>query len=221
MTQNVPWKDYQEEAALFFRKLGFDAKTDEKVMGARGQHAIDVWVTGHVHNIPFSWAVECKHWKSRVPKEKVLTLLSIVQDVGADRGFMLSENGFQSGASKSSVQTNISLSSLKELHDIVNESLVEDALQRLLWRVFKLKRLLQKAHKKSGDYFSKYMEPLGQLCFLEYSIYDVQSADFPTVYGIKDGNKLTANDMASFISGTADFINEIEAISYALASDQE
>jgi hypothetical protein len=50
---------------------------------------IDVYVEGAYHNIEFEWIVECKAWKSNVPKEEAMTLMSILQDVGADRGFFL------------------------------------------------------------------------------------------------------------------------------------
>ena len=91
----VAWREYQESAAAFFRTLGFHAEVEAKVDGVRGAHEIDVFVTGVVHGIPFRWVVECKHWKTNIPKEKVLALIAIVQDVGADRGFLLSETGFE------------------------------------------------------------------------------------------------------------------------------
>jgi hypothetical protein len=48
---------------------------------------IDVYVEGAYHNIEFKWIVECKAWRSNVPKEKAMTLMSILQDIEADRGF--------------------------------------------------------------------------------------------------------------------------------------
>ncbi|WP_431605167.1 restriction endonuclease [Acinetobacter johnsonii] len=42
--------------------------------------------------------IECKNWKTNIPKEKVLALRSIVEDIGAHRGFIVSNKGFQSGA---------------------------------------------------------------------------------------------------------------------------
>jgi restriction system protein len=41
------WKQYQEEAAAFFRGLGLDAQTDVTVQGVRTTHEIDVFVTSH------------------------------------------------------------------------------------------------------------------------------------------------------------------------------
>lgn len=63
------------------------------------------------------WIIECKFWKRNraIPKEKVETLLSIVSDVGADRGLLVAEHGFQSGAIASARQTNVTLVTFDEL----------------------------------------------------------------------------------------------------------
>jgi hypothetical protein len=109
------WHDYQNKAADFFRSLGFDAKVDHKITGARATHAIDVWVTFPHFGVEIRWLVECKFWNAAIPKEKVLTLIQIAQDVGADKAFLLSEKGFQSGAINVAKHTNIVLSNLETL----------------------------------------------------------------------------------------------------------
>ncbi|MHA1280489.1 MAG: restriction endonuclease [Candidatus Helarchaeota archaeon] len=48
-----------------------------------------MYVEVSYHNIEFKWIVECKAWKNNVPKEKAMELISILQDIGADRGFFL------------------------------------------------------------------------------------------------------------------------------------
>jgi hypothetical protein len=47
----------------------------------------------------------------------VAALASVVQDVGADRGILLSETGFQAGAIRLASLSNITLTSLTELKD--------------------------------------------------------------------------------------------------------
>jgi len=64
-----PWQMYQQEAASLFRTMGFSAFVEERVKGARGQHEIDVWVTGTLYGVSFRWAVECKAWQTSIPKE--------------------------------------------------------------------------------------------------------------------------------------------------------
>ena len=52
---------------------------------------------------------ECKLWSSRIPKDTVHTLRSKVLNVGADRGVIFTEVGFQSGARAATQHTNILL----------------------------------------------------------------------------------------------------------------
>ncbi|MDR8351008.1 restriction endonuclease, partial [Acinetobacter baumannii] len=59
--------------------------------------------------------VECKHWKNPVSKLHVLALREIVTEIGADRGILLSESGFQSGAIEAANLTNVHITSLAEL----------------------------------------------------------------------------------------------------------
>ncbi len=119
----MTWKDYQEETAEFFRSLGLEAQTDARVQGVRTQHDIDVLVKSHHAGFEVTWIVECKKWNTRVSKLHVLALREIVSDLGADRGILLSESGFQSGAIEAANLTNVQVTSLSEArikseHDI-------------------------------------------------------------------------------------------------------
>jgi len=109
------WKDYQEEAASFFRSLGLTAETDVTVAGVRTKHDVDVFVTSQHAGFEITWIVECKHWKAPISKLHVLGLRQIVTDIGADRGIILGESGFQSGAVEAANLTNIQLTSLADL----------------------------------------------------------------------------------------------------------
>jgi hypothetical protein len=110
----VDWSDYQEEAAEFFRSLGVEAATNMTIRGVRTSHDVDVVVTSRHAGFEVMWIVECKHWQSRVSKLHVLGLREIVSDTGADRGILLAENGFQSGAAEAAALTNVHLTSLSE-----------------------------------------------------------------------------------------------------------
>jgi restriction system protein len=117
------WHAYQEETAQFFRGLGLDATTDETVQGARTTHAVDVVVRSVNVGFQAIWLVECKHWQTPVTKLHVLALREIVNDVGADRGFIVAESGFQSGAYEAAIMTAISLTSLPELRETVGNEI--------------------------------------------------------------------------------------------------
>ncbi|WP_319451196.1 MULTISPECIES: restriction endonuclease [unclassified Mycobacterium] len=125
------WKEYQEEAAAYYRELGLSAETDETIVGARGKHAIDVVVRGHRAGVEFLWLIECKWWNRRVPKAAVLTLGGVMLDVGADRGIMLSRRGFQSGAPAMAAKSNVTLTSLEELKESTASEYIEYRCDRL------------------------------------------------------------------------------------------
>ena len=103
------WREYQEETAAFFKRQECSVQVEAKVQGVRTQHKVDVYVKFFRHGIECKWVIECKLWKSNVPKEKVMALKSIVDDIGADKGLILSEKGFQSGAYDAARNSNITL----------------------------------------------------------------------------------------------------------------
>jgi len=127
----LDWRDYQEKVAVLFRNLGCIAETDLAVQGARAKHNIDVWVTFNQFGLVNKWLIECKYWKSRVSKEKVLALKSIVEDVGADRGILVGETGFQQGAFDSANTSNILLTTYTDLEVKVKDYLYINLLERL------------------------------------------------------------------------------------------
>ncbi len=114
-TEYGTWREYQEAVAGVFRKLGCSAEVGKKVTGARGSHDLDVFVTFEKFGQECRWIIECKLWSTPVDKSEVHTLLSIVQNLGADRGLIFSESGFQSGARTASQNTNV------ELHDSLRD----------------------------------------------------------------------------------------------------
>lgn len=140
------WKQYQEEAAAFFRSLGFKAEVNHTVEGVRSKHAIDVYVTFERWGMRHTWIVECKHHARAITKADVETLKSIASEIGASLAFLLSESGFRSGAIDAARKTNVVLSSLEELRtkssdDVMREALItlenrSLALQEKLFREF-------------------------------------------------------------------------------------
>lgn len=118
MIRHMPaWSVYQEEVATFFRSLGLDAATNVRIQGARTHHDIDVQVRSTILGITVQWLVECKLWKTPVTKLHIIAFRQIVTDIGADRGIILSESGFQSGSLEAAQLTNLHLCSFRNLQD--------------------------------------------------------------------------------------------------------
>jgi hypothetical protein len=129
------WQEYQEEVAGFFRSLGLNARTNYAIKGARTSHDIDVFVESHYSGFDVIWIIECKHWKTRVTKLHVLALREIVLDVGADKGILLAESGFQSGAVEAATLTNVHVTSLLSLRSTASADIVAMRLRELFDRV--------------------------------------------------------------------------------------
>ena len=119
------WHQYQEETAKIFRGLGLNTDTDIHHQGVRGAHRIDVTVHFERFGVPILWVVECKPWKCPVTEEKVQRLFAVAQDVGADKGFLLSESGFMADAVRSASSTNVVLTDLQSLGSTASTELAE------------------------------------------------------------------------------------------------
>ena len=207
----MTWQEYQEAAASFFRRIGFTADVEAQIAGVRGRHKVDVLVSGEIRGVQFRWIVECKHWTTNVPKEKVMALMSIVQDLGADRGFLLSETGFQSGAIRASRDSNVTLSSLEDLKLEAQRTLVPDEAAHLLARRREIRNRLWRLHKATGDYFSHFSPPLATMFLLDLAIDDGIEGKFPNVYATdSDGNRLQARDWDDLFAKVTKLLDEAE-----------
>ena len=67
-----------------------DANVEERIIGDKGADGTrDGVVRASQAGIEQLWVVECKWWRRSVSKLYLAALASVVQDVGADRGNLL------------------------------------------------------------------------------------------------------------------------------------
>ncbi|WP_218035501.1 restriction endonuclease [Pseudomonas denitrificans (nom. rej.)] len=109
------WFKFQERIKDHFLSLGAEARTNIRIQGVRTFHDIDVYVQTRYLGEDLVWLIEAKYWKAKVKKNQVLALRAIVEDIGADRGFIVSMAGFQKGAIEAANKTNIKLKTFEEL----------------------------------------------------------------------------------------------------------
>jgi Restriction endonuclease len=228
---STPWREYQEEAADFFRSLGLTAEVGVSVAGARAKHAIDVWVTFDAYGVEWRWVVECKAWKTNIPKEKVEALKSICEDVGANAGFLLSEVGFQPGAEDAARTTNVTLTSIRDLRESAERHLQNLGLDRLHIQVASLQARMRKLSRaerlsptdlrirfkpglQTGDFFWW----TANLSSVEEGLKALRIGAFPILYGFaKRGGELrsafgnhgsedfrVASDIREFLAGATE-----------------
>ncbi|NNH77654.1 restriction endonuclease [Acinetobacter sp. ANC 5380] len=147
MNSNRDWFNFQEDIAQHFRSLGVNAVTNKTIQGVRTEHNVDIYVTSKYLGTNIKWIVEAKHWQTKIPKEKVLALRTIVDDIGADKGFIISQVGFQSGAIEAIKNTNIQLYTFDELI-LSTKSYVQNEVLETYIRRARLLKIRYFAHKK-------------------------------------------------------------------------
>jgi hypothetical protein len=116
-TQITKWLDYENRVYDLFRSTGCHCTKDIIVQGVRGHHQIDIVVDLNTTESAHRWLIECKNWVRPVGKREVQAFKTVIDDVGADHGYMLCEKGFQKGAVDMASASNITLSSLSNLEE--------------------------------------------------------------------------------------------------------
>lgn len=116
------WQVYEQRTYEVFCSTGHICEKDVVIQGARGSHQIDVLVNLNIFPPGHRWLIECKNWSRRVGKREVQAFKTVIDDIGADHGYLLSEHGFQKGAMEMASKFNISLSSLSAIE---NQFLIE------------------------------------------------------------------------------------------------
>lgn len=211
------WSDYQNRVAEFFRNLGLDAQVDAHVHGARADHDIDVAVCFRQFGINVLWIVECKLWKTAVPKEKVVALQQIAQDVGADRAFLVAETGFQAGAIRAARFSSITLTSLPDLGENAKEIAVASQLSGVSRAFAEADHRVNLWFSDSADVpgprpgvdFDRVFDLAGRLFGLKMHWAKAVAGEFPVVTDVA-GEGSIANDAAEFISQATKVIQAAE-----------
>ena len=85
---------YAEEEKL----PNFTITHDTKHRTHDGTYQIDLYATFTAMSVEFKVLCECKQYKNRVNREKVVILADKVKSLGAHKGILLSTSGFQYGA---------------------------------------------------------------------------------------------------------------------------
>lgn len=111
ITNTVPetWQELQRQTALFLEECGFEVELEKKVQTVRGEVEVDIYAEELVKGRKYRILCECKHWKSRVPQNVIHGFRTVVADIGANVGYVISLNGFQSGAFSAAELSNIEL----------------------------------------------------------------------------------------------------------------
>jgi hypothetical protein len=220
------WAVYQDDVATLFSSLGMKTSIEAQVQGVRATHKIDVLVSFDLLGLKITWIVECKSWRASVPKEKVLALHQISQDIGADRAFLFSETSFQPGAVSAARSTNISLTSLADLRNIVREDIVNLQFRTALSRLPVLERSARSGftdeegalHRPNPENFDESIYLAGCCLFLERAAVRGLVRDFPVIVGGVDSS--VTEEFSDASSLAAFLVRQLDEIEKRLARMQ-
>lgn len=127
ITSQTPanWNDLQDKVAEILTQCGFDAGKEQVIESVRGKVEIDVFAEELVKGRKYTILCECKYWKSKIPQAVIHGFRTVVNDIGANIGYIITTSDFQSGAKLSSLNTNVELLSWENFQLLFFESWYE------------------------------------------------------------------------------------------------
>jgi restriction system protein len=102
------WQELEALVGRVLAECSYYVEVQKNVKLARGDVDIDVWADDH-SSPPNVIAIECKRWKTSVPKNVVHAFRAVVGDSGANTGLLISAAGFQDGAVEAAQYSNVRL----------------------------------------------------------------------------------------------------------------
>jgi len=129
-----------------FNDIGLSAKVEVELPTPRGRVVVDVFATDENSVDNISYIVECKNWSSAIPKTVVHAFTTVMQETGANIGYIVSQHGLQSGADEYTRHTNIT-------------GLTYQALQERYFNVW-WQRYFCLAAASAADSAHQYVEPI-------------------------------------------------------------
>jgi hypothetical protein len=114
-----------------FNEMGCVAETGVTKELPRGRVEFDI-IVDDVTTTPHSlYVCECKHWSRRVPQYVVHGFRTTVIEIGANRGFIISRAGFQSGAREAAKWTNVDILTWEEFEGLMFDRWIDGVTRRL------------------------------------------------------------------------------------------
>ena len=157
----------------------------------------------------------------------VLVLRSVVEDVGADRGILISAAGFQSGAVRACEKTNITLTDFDGLKESAQEDLVSSVLHQIETRAIELKYALHNLYSseqtsphswtsklRPGVDGNAVMHTIGKLAVLEYGFDRVRlkKAPYPVKFDDAGERMVVVDSLDEFFDQASRVISEAQSI---------
>lgn len=108
------WKDLQNKVGEILRQCNFKVDIERKIKSIRSEIEIDVYAEENIDNRRYLILCECKMWNSNIPQLYVHGLRTVINDIGANKGYIITTSDFQKGSINSVENTNVELLNWQE-----------------------------------------------------------------------------------------------------------
>ncbi len=131
LTERSPkdWRELQSEVARILTECGMQAELEKTATLARGKAEIDVIAVETVNGRTSTIFCECKLWKSSVPKSVIHGFRTVVEEGGANVGYVITSSNFQRGALAAADLTNLRLVTWPEFQAEFEGTWIENHLR--------------------------------------------------------------------------------------------
>ena len=92
------WRQLQSDVAQILSEIGFLVKIGHVMETARGKIEIDVHAIDDGSIDKIQYVIECKNWGNSIPQSVIHSFTTVMHETGGNIGFIISKQGFQSGA---------------------------------------------------------------------------------------------------------------------------
>lgn len=113
----INWQDLQEGVCRIFNEIGLNAEIGKTFKTPRGNVEIDVFAVDENSVDKIRYIIECKNWNQPIPQTVIHAFTTVMHEIGANIGFVISKQGLQSGAESYTQHTNISGFTYEQFQD--------------------------------------------------------------------------------------------------------
>jgi len=132
----IDWRDLQNKVAQLLNESDIKAEVGKKIKNIRGVVEIDVFARETIDNRNYDILIECKNWNSKVPQTVIHSFRSVISDIGANIGYIISLKGFQSGAYEANQFTNIDILTWYEFQELFEEKWLRNYFSKYIEKHF-------------------------------------------------------------------------------------
>lgn len=166
------WKDLQDKVAIILKGCNYAVETPKTIKGVRGTVEIDVFA---YKKELMTIICECKYWNTAIPQTIVHGFRTVVNDLGANLGIIVTKTGYQEGAYNTANFTNIQLLTWDEFENKYKQYYLNSFYKKMEKRRKQLHRFSNFLKFDYDEYFNKLSEELKREVWEKQQYYEIIS----------------------------------------------